>query len=237
MEREEFLYKKPVSKELKETYKDIFGLKKPIKERLCKLLFDKIFSAMAIILISPAFLLILLAYLVDGILHPKHRGAILSSYISLSHGRKFVKYKFRIHEASAIDKEARRKRDIVAYPREDNVSTLTCVGRVLKKHYVNELPQIFNILKGDISFVGVRPLAQEDYLQEEKNGHVRRKLLKAGVFSQTHVRKGTPDRYRDELDYDYISKYITLSAVALLWLDIKIITRGIWMVLRGEKKI
>jgi lipopolysaccharide/colanic/teichoic acid biosynthesis glycosyltransferase len=110
------------------------------------------------------------------------------------------------------------------------------VGRFIKRHYLNELPQIFNIVKGDMSFVGIRPIAQEHYFLEVKSGHVRRKLLKAGIFSQTHVRKGTPDRFRDELDYEYIRKYITLSAPALLWLDIRIITRGILMVVRGENK-
>ena len=182
------------------------------------------------------FLLIAAAYLIDGALHPRHRGLIFSPYIAYTQNRKFMKYKFRIHEETAIDKEARKKGDFMAYPSESSASTLTCLGIFLKRHYLNELPQIFNILKGDISFVGIRPVAKEHYFSDVKQGHVRRAVLKAGIFSQTHVRKGTPDRYNNELDYDYIRKYMTLSAPALLWLDVKIVFKGIVMIIKGETK-
>jgi glycosyltransferase involved in cell wall biosynthesis/lipopolysaccharide/colanic/teichoic acid biosynthesis glycosyltransferase len=225
----------PASLPLREKYKDIFELNGPIKERLCKLLFDKIFAIIGVVILLPVFIAIAAAYLLDGLFHSAHRGPMLASYRSKSQDKEFVKYKFNLTKGSAIDKEARRKKDFSAYLSSYNADNLTCVGKFLKRHYLDEIPQIFNILKGDISFVGIRPLAAQHYLSDIKNGHPRRQVLKAGVFSQTHVRKGTPDCGNPELDYEYIKKYMTLTPLVLIWLDITIMARGALMVLKGEK--
>lgn len=225
---------KPPSKDVKERYKGIFALKEPLRERICKLIFDKLFSLIAIIVASPIFIAILIAYFLDGIIHPEHKGSIFAPYIASTCGRKFNKYKFRLAKESLVDHEARKRGDYRAYPSQFKPANLTRVGKFLKKYYLDELPQIFNIFKGDISFVGPRPFAWEHYQRDLSQGNVARKLQKAGLFSYSHTRKGTPDFGKPELDYDYMEQYMKLSALSLLWTDIKIMAKGIKMILEGK---
>ena len=219
---------------LRQKYKHIFSLKKSLKERPCKFLFDKIFSVIVIIFTSPIFIAIIISYIINGFVNPKDRGSIFTPYIASDRGRKFKKYKFRLVKESLIDQELRKEYDINAYASEWNKENLTYVGRFLKRYYLDELPQILNILIGDISFVGTRPLAWRDYQRDIAKGNVSRKILKAGLFSQTHVQKGTPEFNNLELEYDYIEKYMKFPVFLLLWLDCKIMARGIAMIFKGK---
>ena len=211
---------------MREKYKEIFALKKPLKERPCKWIFDKCFSIIAIFFASPAFLLIFCAYFIDSLFHPEHRGSLFISYFASDRGRKFIKYKFRISKRCLIDKSLREKYDVKAYPKEIP-ENLTCVGKFLKKGYLDELPQLFNIAKGDMSFVGTRAIGWEAYQALLRSGYVHKKVLKAALWSETDTRKGTPDLGNLDLEYDYIKKYMELPAWRLLLVDFKIITRGI----------
>lgn len=229
-----FPYEAP-GESLKDRYKEIFALKKPLKERPLKLVFDKVFSMVMIILLSPIFVAVYIAYFLDGLIHPEHRGPVLAPYMASTCGRKFMKYKFRLAKETLIDKETRKSGGYSsAFHSQKEPENLTCVGRFLKKYYLDELLQIVNVLKGDMSFVGPRPLAWEHYLMDVEQGNVTRKLLKAGIFSQTHVRKGTPLFHRPDLEYDYIEKYMKLPALLLLLLDIEIMARGVKMILEGK---
>jgi lipopolysaccharide/colanic/teichoic acid biosynthesis glycosyltransferase len=82
--------------------------------------------------------------------------------------------------------------------------------------------------------VGPRPLKWEDYLKEIPERQVTRRLIKAGLFSENHTRKGTK-LFRDyRLEYAYARNYLKLSSVGLLLLDMRIVVRGIKMVLEGK---
>ena len=226
---------KGAPKRIKEKYKVVFALKKPLKERLSKSIFDKIFATMIIILSIPVFAIIYFAYFLNALIYPEDKGPVIFSYVASSCGKVFHKHKIRVVKVNKeIVERARKSPFYSAYPSEWKQENLTHVGKFLKRCYLDELPQIFNVLKGDISFVGPRSLAWRHYKKDIENGNINRKVLKAGLFSESHVRKGTPYFCDPDLEYGYIEKYMKLPALALLWTDIKIIARGIKMILERK---
>ena len=233
-EPEEAFPYKPPGDNLKKKYQHIFALNQPLEDKLLKLLFDKMVAASALLLASPIFSVVYLAYLIEGLMIPESKGPLFFSYIAASAGRKFRKYKIRLIKTSYIDQELAKRGDWHAYSAEWTPESRTYVGRFVKKFYLDELPQFYNILRGDMSVVGPRPLAWHHYQRDLEQGNVNRKVLKGGLLGLGHIMKGTPEMGNPVYEYDYIDKCMTLSSLGLLWFDLKIIGKGIKVIFEGK---
>lgn len=193
---------------------------------LLKRAFDILVSALALILLSP--LLGLLAVLV----RLDSRGPIL--YVSERCGRKgkaFRFYKFRSMRPGA-EEELEKLRHLnetdgpVFKIRRD--PRVTRVGRFLRRLSLDELPQLWNILKGDMSLVGPRPPTPEEVVKYE-DWQLRRLEIRPGLTCLWQIGGRSNLSFTDwmKLDLFYLDNWS-------FWLDLKIILKTVFVVLRGE---
>jgi len=178
-----------------------------------KRLFDIISSAAGLIVISP--LLVVLAVLVrlklgSPILFRQQRPGL--------GGKAFVIYKFR----TMTD-----QRDASGNLLPDE-QRLPAFGRFLRSTSFDELPELLNVLKGDMSIVGPRPLMMK-YLSRYATEQVRRHEVKPGItgWAQINGRNAISWEDKFKLDVWYVDNWT-------LWLDVKIILKSIWMVVTKQ---
>jgi lipopolysaccharide/colanic/teichoic acid biosynthesis glycosyltransferase len=231
--KEAFPYKPP-DETIKQKYRHIFALDKPLDARFLKVVFDKVVAALLLMAAAPVLLLLKIAYVIEGWLISDNKGPMFFSYNAVSAGKVFRKYKIRLIKMKYIDREGARRGDWLAYSAEWTHESRTHVGRFVKKFYLDELPQFYNIFRGDMSIVGPRPLAVIHYERDRQQGNVTRFLIKGGLLGLGHIMKGTPEMGNPVYEYEYIDKYLGLSAIGLLWLDLVIIGRGVKVVLQGK---
>lgn len=138
------------------------------------------------------------------------------------HGKPFLLVKFRtmIQEADQIG----------PLTTEVNDSRVTRVGRFLRRCYLDEVPQALNILRGEMSIVGPRPLVVSDYEADDwaASEFSRRLAVRPGVTGLAQFHRDAWATRREKLRFDLL--YIRNMC---LWLDIKLIMMTIFIVLRG----
>jgi len=231
--KEAFPYKPPTA-EIKSQFAEIFALKEPLPVRLPKLFFDKVLSGLLLLAATPALLLLKGAYVIEGWLIPENKGPMIFSYNAVSAGKIFPKYKIRLIKEKYIDQEGAKRGDWLAYSAEWTPESRTYVGRFAKKFYLDELPQFYSVFIGDMSIVGPRPLSVLHYERDVAQGNVTRFLVKGGLLGLGHINKGTPEMGNPVYEYKYIDRYLHLSPMGLLGLDLSIIWRGIKVILQGK---
>jgi len=224
---------KPPSLEIKKRYSYIFFLSGPLKVRFLKLFFDKISAFIFLLFSLPILILLKLAFILEGIIIRDSKGPMFFSYNAVSQGKIFPKYKIRLIKTQYIEPEGAKRGDWIAYAAEWNDESRTYVGAFVKKFYLDEIPQFWNVLRGDMSIVGPRPLAVIHYERDLAQGNVTRKLLKGGLLGLGHIMKGKPEFGNPIYEYEYIDQYINRSELGLLLLDLKIIWRGAILILKG----
>ena len=229
---EAFPYDPPTDK-IKTKYKALFEIEAPITVPWPKLLFDKTLSFIILIFCLPIIALLLIFNFLEGIFIPENSGKLFFYYNGVSHGKVFKKWKIRLIKEKYVDQELKAKGDWHAYKNEWKSEARTHMGRFVKKYYLDEIPQFFSVLKGDMSIVGPRPLAVHHYERDLAQGNVPRKLLRGGLLGYGHVRKGTSEFGDPIYEYEYVDYYLRYSPLQLFLLDLQIIWRGILLMVKG----
>lgn len=185
-----------------------------IEQRAVKRLFDIILSLIALIIFSPFFLIISIAIkLGDG-------GPVFYKQERITIGmKKFDIIKFR---SMIVDAEKDG-----AQPATDNDSRITPVGKVIRALRVDELPQIFNILKGDMSIVGPRPERVEHVEKYSKQipEFPDRYKVRGGLtgYAQVFGKYNTSAYNKLKMDLMYIQKYSLALDIKLIIMTFKIL--------------
>jgi len=224
---------KPPSIEIKQRFSYIFANQFSLKSRYLKLFFDKFVAFVLLLVTLPIIIFLKLAFILEGLLIPENKGSMFFSYNAVSQGKIFPKYKIRLIKTKYIEPEGAKRGDWIAYSAEWNEDSRTYVGAIVKKFYLDEIPQFWNVLRGDMSIIGPRPLAVIHYERDIKQGNVIRKHLKGGLLGLGHIMKGKPEFGDPIYEYEYIDQYIKRSELGLLWLDLTIIWRGTLLILKG----
>ena len=121
-----------------------------------------------------------------------------------------------------------------ARPHEADEENLTWAGRrILKPWYLDEIPQLLNVLRGDISVVGPRPWPSHMVARQRAEGLTYRDEVAAGLTGPAQISKGSSRQFAD-LDLVYVDRLRRLSGWALMRYDLEILLRTIAVIARGQ---
>jgi exopolysaccharide biosynthesis polyprenyl glycosylphosphotransferase len=193
---------------------------------LMKRVIDFVGSTVALILLAP--LLIGVAILIKF----TSEGPIFFRQTRVGFNKRmFNMYKFRtmIPNAEEVQEELMSMNEMSGpvFKIKDD-PRVTPLGRFLRKTSIDELPQLFNVLNGEMSLVGPRAMSRRDFQLFNTDAHRRRFSVKPGITClwQVNGRNSIPFEQWMELDLQYIDKWS-------IWLDIKILARTVPAVWRG----
>ena len=187
---------------------------RPVK-KVFKRIFDLLLALATTVLLSPVFAVMTLAIKLTS------KGpAIFKQERAGKDGKPFVFYKFRTMKVSV--------EPFGPSPKSGEDPRLTRVGRFLREHSLDELPQLFNVLKGDMSIVGPRPLYVSQ-MQEWNEQQKKRLLVKPGLTGLAQI-SGRGELTREEkLELDV--KYVQTASFRV---DVKIILATVVQVFRRK---
>ena len=199
-----------------------------------KWLTDKLVPLTFLILFFPILVVIVLVMAVSMLLRPVDRGAWFYRERRMSRGRSFDLLKFRVLREDVINQMPCERKHAREY--EADTSNLTWAGRYfLKNWYLDELPQLFNILKGDMSLVGPRPWPLHMANAQIGQGVVYRKLIQAGWTGPVQLQKGNPTPPNStNLDLEYFNRCLTEPGWRLWLYDMNVLYQTVWLVLEGK---
>lgn len=195
-------------------------------QRLVKRIFDLVVGTIIQIFVAPVMIIIALAIKLDS------KGPILFKQLRVGeNGKLFWMYKFRSMVADA----EQRIDEVIEYDNEGHIihkkkedPRVTRVGKIIRRTSLDELPQLFNVLKGEMSLVGPRP--ELPMLVEKYEPWQRKRFaVPQGITGwwQVNGRSDKPMHLHTEDDLYYVQNYS-------LFLDLKILIKTVLVVLRGR---
>ena len=186
--------------------------------------FDTFFAFSALLFLSPIFLVVAIAIKLDS------EGPVFFKQQRIGHrGKPFTVWKFR---SMRVQKEGSDtlKSDMT----KSDDDRITAVGRIIRKSRIDEFPQIINVLKGEMSWIGPRPetLNLSKWYEEEIPFYRYRHIVRPGITGWAQVKQGhvtTVDDVREKLEYDFY--YIKHFSI---WLDFLIVLYTLRVMISGH---
>jgi lipopolysaccharide/colanic/teichoic acid biosynthesis glycosyltransferase len=183
---------------------------------LSKELFDRIISIIALIILLPYFFIIAILIKLDS------KGPIF--FLQERAGKngkifKIIKFRTMLSGADKITNTS-----IVP----ENSPYITRIGKLLRRYSIDELPQLLNVIKGEMSLVGPRP-ALPYQIKKYSELQKKRLLMKPGITSWAAINGRNKLTWKERIEYDiyYVDNWS-------MWLDIKIIIKTVIFVIKGE---
>lgn len=194
---------------------------------LFKRLLDIIVSSILLVLLAPIFLIVAILVIFDS----SGPGFFVQERVGLNK-RKFRMYKFRTMVADAERRQAQieslNEADGPVFKIKDD-PRVTRLGKFLRKTSIDELPQLLNVLKNDMSLVGPRPLDVRDYNGLDEDWLRRRFSVRPGITCLWQINGRSLISFQEWMKFDI--RYVDNWS---FWLDLKILARTIPAVLRGS---
>ena len=194
---------------------------------------DRVVAVSLLAATSPLWAAAVALNVAGAIRHPSDRGPLLYRERRISAGREFDLLKFRTLRRSALD----RVREEQSYARlaERDESNLTWAGRILKRWYLDELPQLLNVARGEMSLVGPRPWPVQMVEAQRTQGLDYRDRVAAGWTGAAQIHKDRAEAVRGaDLDLGYVELLRTGSPRRILAEDLRILLETVRLLLRGE---
>lgn len=183
----------------------------PIKRKPAKRLFDLAFGLCVLVLFLPVFVLVAL------VIRLSSPGKVVYSHERIGRGgRPFRCYKFRTMYADAdarlqmlLDSDPKLQEEWIQTRKLKNDPRVTSVGKFLRKSSLDELPQLWNVLRGDLSIVGPRPVVREEVIQYMGEKAPKILSIRPGLTCiwQVSGRSNTCYSVRVRLDEQYVDNH------------------------------
>lgn len=181
-----------------------------------KAIFDVTMSFVALLLLSPLLVIVSVVIVIDDYGSPIFK----QNRVGLG-GKVFCMYKFRSMRLNAAE--------MGPYFTQNNDPRITRVGRFIRRTSIDELPQLFNVILGDMSIVGPRPDVPIQENNYSKKQWQQRTSVKPGItgLAQASARSDATPEQRIQLDLDYVNKHNFLLDMKIIFMTIKqIVNKG-----------
>ena len=184
---------------------------------------ERVVAAALLVPATPIFAFCGLLIKLEGIVDRDARGPVFFTETRVSRGRRFGLLKFRTLRASALATLEQGQPTHIA--KLERSGGLTRAGKLIRQWYLDELPQLLNIVRGDMFLIGTRPWPIELYEADLAAGRTLKRDMPAGLIGPVQAHKG--HHVEGDLDAEYWHALRTYSPWRLFWLDVKIIVQSL----------
>ena len=207
-----------------------------IKLPKTKRLFDICVSVFLFLLFTPFLVVFFVLTIIEYIFVPTSRGPIVYREMRISNGNEFLFTKFRIFKQSAISNAQGRGKIVHTKSLEQNSKNLTIIGRILKRIYMDELPQLWHVLRGEMTLVGPRPTNFENTEKLRERGDFTKDMMICGLTGPFQAVKGNEEeaRAQKDVDMEYIEFVRNSSGWRVFLKDVRLLVRTVKTILEAK---